>query len=570
MRRRQWRVQLAAAMVFALMAVTATVAPVSAAALIRVTTTVDEVSSNGKCSLREAVIAANEDRRVDACRAGRGADLILLGKGTYQLSIEGIQEDATRTGDLDITGATAIVGLGRDRTIVRGDASDRVFDILESAKVSMTTLAVVGASNMATQEPGLEDWYTHGDGGGIQSKGHLLLWSTSVTGTAYVFAGCRYCWDGEGGGIFNDHGTLVVHNSVIDGKAAYGGGALLSRYGKVRIFDSKLVGDAIEYGSAIELYGTDAAMTRSKVEGSRSSWCCSIITGGPGGTLTIRHSQIVDNVGGIANVGPGRLRIYDTTIARNTGTNSGPFGGVAPSVLSNGGDAKLVRVSVLDNSGTEDSSPISNGGSISLIDSVIARNKGETGAIDSSADGSNLRLVNTTVSGNRGTSYGALRMSSGLLRSSTIVGNMVENDGPAGISIETARIANTVIAGNSGPTASPDCSGVAFGEQGLITSLGAVFLQDGPGCDIVGDTSTNFSGLDPVLGPLTDNGGPTLSHMPMRGSPLIDSGSPLAPGSGAACAPRDQRGVLRPKDGNGDGAARCDIGSIERLIPVSP
>lgn len=66
----------------------------------------------------------------------------------------------------------------------------------------------------------------------------------------------------------------------------------------------------------------------------------------------------------------------------------------------------------------------------------------------------------------------------------------------------------------------------------------------------------NFS-ADPLLGPLHDNGGPTLTFALLPGSPAIDAGSPTT------CPPTDQRGFFRPVDGNGDGLAICDIGAFE-------
>jgi len=59
--------------------------------------------------------------------------------------------------------------------------------------------------------------------------------------------------------------------------------------------------------------------------------------------------------------------------------------------------------------------------------------------------------------------------------------------------------------------------------------------------------------------------GPTQTRALLRGSPAIDAGNPAPPGSGgAACEARDQGGVDRPQDGDGDGVATCDIGAFER------
>src|SRR5262245_34500220 len=87
-----------------LVAVTAAVhATPAAAATITVTTTSDGAATDGNCTLREAVLAANSDAARDACPAGSGADTIVLSAGTYNLTVTGANEDASLTGDLDIT-----------------------------------------------------------------------------------------------------------------------------------------------------------------------------------------------------------------------------------------------------------------------------------------------------------------------------------------------------------------------------------------------------------------------------------------------------------------------------------
>jgi hypothetical protein len=64
--------------------------------------------------------------------------------------------------------------------------------------------------------------------------------------------------------------------------------------------------------------------------------------------------------------------------------------------------------------------------------------------------------------------------------------------------------------------------------------------------------------IDAKLGPLADNGGPTLTHGWLPGSPAIDAADPAPPGSGGtACPTTDQRGETRPR------GAACDIGAVE-------
>jgi hypothetical protein len=69
------------------------------------------------------------------------------------------------------------------------------------------------------------------------------------------------------------------------------------------------------------------------------------------------------------------------------------------------------------------------------------------------------------------------------------------------------------------------------------------------------DQPSDLPGVDPLLGPLQDNGGSTDTHLPMLGSPAIDAGD------ATTALPRDQRGVRRPQ------GPASDIGSVEVEVP---
>ena len=73
--------------------------------------------------------------------------------------------------------------------------------------------------------------------------------------------------------------------------------------------------------------------------------------------------------------------------------------------------------------------------------------------------------------------------------------------------------------------------------------------------------SGNITGADPLLDPLADNGGRTLTHVPRAGSPILDSGNPAIAGAPAT----DQRGEERIR------GAAIDIGAVEQpaILPAT-
>ena len=75
-------------------------------------------------------------------------------------------------------------------------------------------------------------------------------------------------------------------------------------------------------------------------------------------------------------------------------------------------------------------------------------------------------------------------------------------------------------------------------------------IDDGTSCNF--NAVADQTNSDPLLGSLTNNGGPTLTMEPGAGSPAIDQAD------SSACPSTDQRGVSRPQ------GPRCDIGAVER------
>ena len=162
-------------------------------------------------------------------------------------------------------------------------------------------------------------------------------------------------------------------------------------------------------------------------------------------------------------------------------------------------------------------------------------------------------LSDNSTSGNGGANMGGGILSEGTLtlNSCTLSGNRAGNGGGVFINSGTFNSSNTIVAGNTAPT-NPDVSGtITAGDYNLIGNKQGAFFP--------ASASHNITDVDPKLGPLKDNGGPTLTLALQTGSPAIDAGNtPFT---------SDQRGRVRPFDfagvANAAGGNGSDIGAFE-------
>ena len=231
----------------------------------RVTTTTDsnDGTCDSHCSLREAIIAANNDTGINP--------IVYIPDGTYTLTIAGAVEDAAATGDLDITRFMTIIGEGRDTTIIDGNDLDRVFDVhgafmednqnyyfpmpqfvlsdvtVQNGFVSGASGGGIRISSSSTiiTEIALMDVVIQNsqadDGGGIALK--------NVDINTYRLRLLNNSASNRGGGLFHDGGDAInttssFYLSVINmNTAVYGGGAyLLTDVGTFSPHDSDMIG----------------------------------------------------------------------------------------------------------------------------------------------------------------------------------------------------------------------------------------------------------------------------------------------------------------------------------------
>jgi hypothetical protein len=259
---------------------------------------------------------------------------------------------------------------------------------------------------------------------------------------------------------------------------------------------------------------------------------------------TLVHPLTTTNVGaGLVVVGSvAGLRIEDSNFNHNLLLDSIAGRSTVYSTVP----LTIVRSQFLDNEGVS----VDGTRSVSLQDSTVARTNGI--GVRTAGGGSILR---STISGN--TSYAISSSGQTLVDQSTLTGNaqtavsltqnyVILNGG-------TLTLHNSIVAGN-GPGSQAFANSVSTLSTGFNLISGVPSGWSGQSSDILSDF---LNPIDPMLGPLANNGGPTLTHMPLAGSPALESGDPVLSAS------TDQRGVRRPQSLSGASIALPDIGAVE-------
>jgi beta-glucanase (GH16 family) len=349
--------------------------------------------------------------------------------------------------------------------------------------------------------------------------------------------------DDSGPGSLRAALGLIADGGMIDFDPALAGGTIALTSGQllvnrsVTIDASAVPGVVVSGNSASRVFQVEAAATVSMND------------------LVIANGVAAPQGGGVLNFGT--LSLDRVVVRDNTENSAGPanfeFGGGG---IYNGEGAtlNLTDSTVADNASVNQPA----GGIYGFFGSTINITSTTVSGNFSGDVAGGLRLlsngtvVNSTFSGNTSTAWhgGGIFHTDGNLTvmNSTFTGNIAPAGTASGILVATfgapanATLTNNVLEGNGGAFA---CA-IEGGGAATITSGGSNVISDGS-CNPNGTTDQSFT--DALLGALADNGGPTLTHALLAGSPAIDAAD------NTVCPATDQRGILRD--------AACDVGAFE-------
>jgi hypothetical protein len=475
-------------------------------------------------SLRSAIQAAN------ATPGGNTINLTVA--GTYRITLA-----PTTPNEADnAAGEFAILPTGGDLTIqntsggavtVDGGGLSRVFDInpnFDAAnptpKFLVTLQGFTITDGRAFDATGQNPDGGVASGGGIRDQGNASLTLNNVVVT-------HNSATADGGGISMENTvsvpwTLTLNNSTVSFNTAgdAGGGIDADGSGKVFINASTVTANTtVNQGAgiwldAIEVNGVfqSAILTVNQSVISNNT----ALTGPGGGIGDAGNDTFIDAQG---NVTQGQTTISNSTLANNfAGLTGGGFGD------ENNQDQLVVLNSTFDHN-----SAIGNGGGINFTGTTVTINDSTVTANITQGMGGGLTLLGNHL---------------GTLNNTVVAQNFSDNTG----AMNFLGVAPDIF---SNPVAA---SGNFIG---IIDAAIVTGLTNGTNGNHVG---TAANPLDPLLGPLQNNGGATPTRAPLAGSPLIDAGFNVALPAGTLT---DQRGFLRIINNT------VDIGAVEFQPPAT-
>ena len=352
------------------------------------------------------------------------------------------------------------------------------------------------------------------------SGGAMYNWLSNPNLTNVTFSGnsATVC----GGGMFNNQSSPNLTNVTFNGNTAPCGGGI-TNYINSQPTITNVTFDSNTGSQGGAIYNDNSNPTMTSV------------------TLTGNSAQ---SGGGMFNL-YSNPSLSSVTFSANSATMRGG------AIYNDDSSPQLSDVTFIGNTATTSGGAMFNEDSFPVLNSVLFSSNTATGDFGSGGGMSNSYsspiLTNVTFSGNSAVYYGGGMVnddSSPTMTNVTFIGNSAGNGGGMANLYSSTKpvVTNSILWGNT-----PD--------QIFNQPLSTVTIT-------YSDVQGGWAGIgninaDPLLGPLADNGGFSFTHALGAGSSAIDAGDP------SNCPATDQRGVIRPIDGDGVDGPRCDMGAYE-------
>jgi hypothetical protein len=378
----------------------------------------------------------------------------------------------------------------------------------------------------------------------------------------------------RGGGFYSTGGALTIAGATIANNQVIGGrGADCSVGGAYQGADGGWgVGGSL-YATGGSLDISDSMIASNRATGGLGGAGYTVHTGS-GGTYTIPGGTGGTGQGGGLYVNGGSLTIASSTIASNQGTGGAGGAGRGSGAGQGGGLYNNATLTVSNSTLSGNSATHYGGGIYNYSGTLTVSNSTLSGNTAYSGGGIfnyyTLTVSNSTLFGNSATGSGGGIYNMGTrpvtLTNVTLTANRATNSGGglcvfSGSSVPVLH--NTLIASNfngASGTIRDDVFGAlnSGGDYNLIgDGTGMTGLSNGVHGNLVGSAAAP---IDPRLGPLQDNGGPTKTHALLGGSPALNTGNPSQLGVA------DQRGVVRA-GGVNIGAYQASASAFVLTVP---
>jgi hypothetical protein len=446
----------------------------------------------------------------------------------------------------------------------------------------------ISTSNKVTVEwSTISGNFTAGDG----SLGGGLFAYTAVINDSLFESNQTFGLNSGGGGAFASsyRPNWKITDSTFSANKTFGGG---SRGGAIASTSGVTIAD-----SSFQNNGTYGPQTGGGALSITGNWDSSISTssfvnnatnGGGGGAISAqRNITITDSIltGNRSTNGGGAIDhtgySATMTIIRGKVSNNEAIG----QNITGGGirSQGIVKIMQSEISGNRIVGGSARGGGVfsqaltTIIDSTVSGNH----IIGSFGQGGGLfalnpaNIVSSTISGNQITGSqaeggGVLANRELSLQHSTVAGNRIENETGKGGGVFSRSIqpsiSYSILAGNLVGLSAADLASAETGNPSLRYSLIGSNAGTGLIPAPVGSPDANgnligvsVSPINPLLGPLADNAGPTKTHKLLDQSPAIDAGDPSLVLGQNGVPEFDQRGAPFTRIAGG----RIDIGAYE-------